>query len=386
MIGAYQALFLDRVPAHSIVDESVRLVALARTEASYRGLANAILRRLVGDRESLARPGDDMPWLLRFSVPEWIASEGGQVFREGANERFFAASNEAAPLHLRISRRSQGEMSTEEVVARVRAEIVDLTNQLPEVELGAHAPDALIVRGRGVAPEYLPSFRRGLVTAEDEAAQLVGWLAGARADMRMLDLCASPGGKTAHLLDVAGPTARIVATDVSEQKLQRLRETLSRLGIVAQAEIRLADSLTEETHREAFDLILVDAPCSGLGTLRRHPEIRWRRQPKDIRALATQQLALLEKAALMLRPGGILVYSVCTFTRAETDQVADRFLARHRTFAAAPAPPDAPIREAAFRTGTGRWRTSPHEHGTDAFFVARFTKGFAPAPTEAAEP
>lgn len=382
LIGAYQAIYLERVPSHSIVDESVRLVASARTEATYRGLVNAIMRRIVEEyRESGSPPGEDAGnWLMRHSVPDWLASEGGQIYRNSANERFFEASNEPAPLQLRVTQQAEG-LSLEELEERLRGEIVDVTHSVPEIERGRFLKDCFTIRGRGIAPEYLPSFRKGLLTAEDEGGQIAGWLTGAAPGMKILDLCASPGGKAAHMMDLTRREARIVACDVSEQKLQRLRETLQRVGSVHRCELAMAEEMTAERYAEVFDLALVDAPCSGLGTLRRHPEIRWRRSTRDLRALARQQSDLLEQAAPLVAVGGTLVYTLCTFTVAETDDVVTRFLDSHREFRLTGPPEGLPFDEKAFRVGDGRWRTAPHLHGCDGFFIARFRKNSPTVPT-----
>ncbi|CAN5333352.1 16S rRNA (cytosine(967)-C(5))-methyltransferase RsmB [soil metagenome] len=374
LIGIYQAIFLDRVPAHTIVDEGVRLVGEARTEASYRGLVNAILRRVVAEDRAALLPAETDSWMLRHSVPEWLASEAGQIYRGGELVEFFAASNQSAPLNLRVVARADAPEASV-LAERLRGEIVDVTHQTPDVEPGRFAPDCITVRGRGVSPDFLPSFRRGLVTAEDEAAQIVGWLCGAQPGMAILDLCASPGGKTSHLADLAERRpARLLATDVNEQKLARMRETLARLGLEKIVETALAGTVTEETHRNAFDLVLVDAPCSALGILRRHPEVRWRRTTRDLRFLARTQSELLSKAAPLVKPAGHLMYSVCTFTRAETDQVVRGFLEANKDFRMAAAPKGLPFDEKEFRVGEGTWRTSPHKHGCDAFFVARFER------------
>lgn len=376
LAGLYQAVYLDRIPAHTLVDETVRLVGTVRTEAAYRGLANAIMRRVVvTPREELIEP-PDLTWPIRHSVPDWLASEAGQVLGNGEAEALFAALNEHAPLSLRLTAQ-EPRLAPAQLVDRLRGEIVDAVGRVVEVGPGRLLADNIAVRARGLDPESLPSFQAGLLTAEDEGAEVVGWLAGPRPGDRLLDLCASPGGKTSHLADLTGRRhARLVASDVSERKLDRLRGTLRRLGLESQVEVRLADSLAADGELAgSFDVVLVDAPCSGLGTLRRHPEIRWRRSPAAIRALARQQRELLTHAARFVAPGGHLIYSVCTFNRAETDGVADAFAAEHANFSPAPAPEGLPFDSAALSTGRpGRWRTWTHRDGCDSFFIARWQR------------
>lgn len=383
LIGLYQALFLERIPSHTIVDETVKLVKSTRTETGYHGLANAIMRRVVREQRADLLPGENEPWLLRYSVPEWLASEAGQVFQNGNARDFFAASNESAPLNLRIVHRP-GVPSPEVLAERLRGETVDLTGAVPEIGAGRFLKDCLVVQGRGVSPGHLPSFRQGLVTAEDEGAQIVGLLAGARPGMRILDLCASPGGKASHLADLAERRfARFVATDVDEEKLQRLRETLQRLDLAESIELKLESALDAPEFREAFDLVVVDAPCSSLGTLRRHPEVRWRQKVSNIRALARQQREILDRAASFVAPGGHLLYSVCTFTRQETDLVREHFLSTHGVeFEAAGEPEGMPVDAAGFRDGSGAWRILTHRDRVDTFYVARFRRRGMPQNTD----
>ena len=375
LTGIYQAVFLDRIPAHTVVDETVKLVAAARTETGYRGLANAIMRKVVAEPKGSLLPTDSDPWTLRYSVPDWLASEAGQVYRDDELRAFFAASNEPAPLALRIVQRP-GAIEAEALMERLRGEIVDATHAVPDVAQGRHLADCIIVRGRGVVPAQLPSFRQGLVTAEDEGAQIAACFAGARRESRILDLCAAPGGKTAHLADLAERApGLLVASDLEEAKLVRLRDTMQRLGLEGIVRTELADRLSPADFPGLFDIVLVDAPCSALGTLRRHPEARWRHQAANIRALAKNQLRILDRAREFVAPGGTLLYSVCTFTRPETDAVADRFLELHPEFAPAAAPEGLPFDDAPLRTAPGRWRTATHRDGCDTFFIARFRRG-----------
>lgn len=382
LIGIYQALFLDRIPAHTIVDEGVKLVGAVRTEAAYRGLANAILRKVVTEPRAALLPLPDTPWIIRHSVPDWLASEGGQLLRNGELEAFFAAQNDPAPLCLRPTHLAR-DLADDDLEQLLRLEIAQNAHVVPELARGHYLRRSFSVRARGLAPEFLPSFRRGLFTVEDEGGQIAACLAGIQPQMSVLDLCASPGGKSAHLADLAGrQLTRLLACDVSKQKIERLHETLRRLELSELVETRLVSELSEEEDGGRFDLVFLDAPCSALGTLRRHPEIRWRRSPRDLRTLARLQLELLTRAAQYVRPGGILTYSVCTFTSVETDAVIDKFLkVQEGSFSPAPAPTGLTFDPDTLAAGEGRWRTATHRDGCDAFFVARLRSNTAPAGT-----
>jgi 16S rRNA (cytosine967-C5)-methyltransferase len=205
---------------------------------------------------------------------------------------------------------------------------------------------------------------------------LVTHLLGARPGDRLLDACAAPGGKTTHLAALTGNQARILAIDKHAQRVELIRRGADRLGCRG-IEARCWDLTDAPDFLEpgSFDRILVDAPCSGLGVLRRNPESRWNRRPADIQELAALQRQILAQVAPLLRSGGHLVYSVCTFTGAETDDVVKDFLARHPAFIEEDLRTLLPAGWLELATGTGRVRTLPHLHDDmDAFFVARFIK------------
>ncbi|MEO8377580.1 MAG: transcription antitermination factor NusB, partial [Candidatus Sumerlaeota bacterium] len=285
LIGVYQALYLDRIPAHTIVDESVNLVASVRTEVGYRSLTNAIMRKVVSAPREEVLPPKDASWPLLYSIPDWLSSEAGQVYKGDELISFFAASNAQAPLCLRATALVEGKTDDDLLVA-LKQEIVSYIHADAEVGLGT-IPRSFLVSGRGIAPDHLPSFRAGHFTVEDEGAQIVSYLAGAREGDAVLDLCASPGGKTSNIADIgARKFARFVACDVSEQKLLRLRDTLKRLHLTDTIEVRLVEDALRGEKQESFDVVLVDAPCSALGTMRRHPEVRWKRSARDLRMTA----------------------------------------------------------------------------------------------------
>jgi 16S rRNA (cytosine967-C5)-methyltransferase len=230
------------------------------------------------------------------------------------------------------------------------------------------------LRGAG-APEALSPFQRGDITVQDLAAQLVGRLAaeGIHPGERILDACAGVGGKSTHLAELE-PNAEIFAADVSQRKLDLAADSARRLGLGARIHTLRAD-LTQPSS-ETYDRILLDAPCSGLGVLRRHPEARWRLREDQIASLADLQARLLRALAARVRPGGVLVYSVCTFTDEEGPAQLAAFLRAHPDFAVEP-PHDPGF--APFLASDQTLRTWPHRHDADAFFAVRLRRGGARA-------
>jgi 16S rRNA (cytosine967-C5)-methyltransferase len=222
----------------------------------------------------------------------------------------------------------------------------------------------------------LPGDENGWYQVQDEASMLIGHLLAPRPGDRILDACAAPGGKTTHLAALAGNRAELLAIDKHPQRVALIRRGAARLGCKG-IETRAWDLSEPPPFLEAasFDRILVDAPCSGLGVLRRNPESRWRRTPDDIRTLAQLQTTILGHVVPLLRPGGCLLYSVCTFTAAETDAVVQQLLAKHPQLALDNLRTSVPAGWAELITTSGCLRTLPHRHdGMDAFFAARFVK------------
>jgi 16S rRNA (cytosine967-C5)-methyltransferase len=362
-LAAFQLLCLERVPAHAAVNDAVEEVKRLRG-ARLGGFANAVLRRLAQQGEPPAPdPAADLvAHLVEWhSYPEWLArlylTELGP---EGALA-LAAAQNQAAPVWLRANPARGGREAAALAVTAARPEA--------EVTPSPDLPDALRLRG-GANPGDLAAYREGLVTVQDLGAQVVGHLCGAAPGERILDACAGVGGKSTHLASLAGGNAVIEAADRSARKLGLLAEHARRLGAEGVAPVEV--DLTEPGPRlaPAYDRVLLDAPCTGLGVVRRHPELKWRRVAADAARLAELQARLLDALAPRVRPGGLLVYSVCTITPEEGAGQVARFLAHHPDFTRDPPPPLL----APFVGADGRVRTLPHRHDADGFVAARLRR------------
>jgi len=362
-LGLYQLRFLTRVPARAAVNESVNLAHAARLH-SAASFINAVLRRAVRepDYDPASAVADEIERAaVETSHPAWLVARWAEAF--GMQEAFdFARANNApAPASFRLNplREECGE-----VIDKLRAAGA-------RVEPSSVAPGGWRVEGPGDASTLLRAWADGgLLYMQDEASQLVAHVLGARAGERVLDVCAAPGSKTTHAAALAGDRAHVVAGDIHAHRLRLLEELAARQGLKGIRPVALDAESPLPFAPGSFDRVLVDAPCTGTGTLRHNPEIRWRIRPSDISELSARQLAILRGAARVVRPGGRLVYSTCSVEPEENEGVAAAFLGGDvdfRQVEAAPAP-------ARLLTNTGAARTWPHRDGADGFYVAAFER------------
>ena len=363
-LSAYQLLHLTRVPASAVVDDAVKLTRRAGKQ-SAAGFVNAVLRTLSRRRTDLplpvrpADPADEAAALEYFSItlshPRWLAARWYTRLGFDATEAWLQFNNRPAPLTLRANRLRA---SPEEVVDRLAADGVTLRP-------GRFAPDALIVE-EGYP---LRGQQHGSFVVQDEASQLVALLAEPRSGSRVLDACASPGGKTTALAAALNGTGQLVACDVRDRRMALLRRTLATAG-AHDVRVVQADLLEPLPFTRPFDLVLVDAPCSGLGTLRRDPDIRWRRRENDLPALAAAEAVMLRHAADAVAPGGRLVYATCSSEPEENEGIVSAFLATTPGFTPLDARDASPRLAHAVVDADGHLRTEPHVHGLEAFFGA----------------
>ena len=305
--ATYQALALSRVPSFAIVQETVALVKQKRGEGLAK-LTNAVLRRIVAERPETPVQSD------RIQVPDWVEASLRAGLGEERATQYLALAQRPPPLSLRM----RAGVARDEVLARLREAEPDA--EVRESEL---LPDALLCWGVG-DPRKLPGYAEGQFAVQDEGAELVGRLLGAQPGERVLDACAGRGGKTVQLVEQVGEGGQVTAVDVHARKLEQLESELGRLGHgrdrVALETIDL--SVGDGGLAPGFDRVLVDAPCTGLGTLRRRPEILLRLGPQDPRRMAQLQLRILNCAARLVRPGGVIAFAVCSGTPDEGRDLA----------------------------------------------------------------
>ena len=351
LIGLYQLRYM-RVKAHAAVSETV---AAAGSRAWAKPLLNGILRTYQRDQARL-EAACDSDEAAAFAHPRWLAEQ----FRIDWPDRYrglLEQNNEPPPLTLRVNRLKQ---TPEDYLERLsRANI--------QARPSALCPTALTLE-QALSVEAIPGFAAGEVSVQDGAAQFAAALMNLQPGQRVLDLCAAPGGKTAHLLETCPDLGEVVAVDVSAPRLGRVRENLDRLGLDARLIAGDATQARDWWDGRPFDRILVDAPCSGAGVIRRHPDIKLLRQPGDIPQLALNQQRILDAAWTLLAPGGRLLYATCSVLRAENEAAIALFLARHGDAREIPIIADwgHPVRH-------GR-QILTGEEGFDGFYYARLDK------------
>ncbi len=353
-LGVYQLYFM-RVPSHAAVGETIDALKASGVERAA-GFVNAILRKVAALGELPKATGDEVEQLVyETSHPAWLVKRWQRQFGPERARVMLHADNDAPALVVRTNTKH-----------RTRdALLTELTEAGLKVQPTRFSPLGIVFDSPGRVEE-LYGYREGLWQVQDEAAQLVTVYGQLPSNARVLDLCAAPGGKACHLAQ----TNEVVAVDVHANKLPKIQREAQRLGLTvttrqADASRPLPEDLGE------FDAVVVDAPCAGLGTLRRHPELRYRRQEKDLAALAQLQREILEQAIGPLKPGGLLVYAVCSTDSVEGPDQVEMFLRSHPEFT---SEPPGGLNE--LPTWQGYLRTLPGPEGLDGFFAARLRKQY----------
>lgn len=359
-VGLYQLKFSDRLPAFAVVDEAVKSAKIITPAQS--GLTNAILRSYLrhGDKISFPswkkQPAEHIAAL--HSHPLWLSKIWLNVFGKEEALSLCKANNEMPPMTIRINKIKTSQEELEQKL-KVEGFSYATTN---------FSPDGIVLTDSTQPIQKTDFFREGLLRIQDEGAQLVSYLINPKNNENILDVCAGTGGKTTHLAAIMKNDGHILAIDRHPGKLTELRKEITRLGInnINTQQVDLSIMLPI-TLKEKFDQVLVDAPCSGTGTLRRNPEIKWRTKALDLEGYAATQKTILQNAAPAVKKGGRLIYCTCSLMPAENEDVIRHFLMKNPQFTLGTIPE---IIKKPLIDKSGFFRTYPHIHNTDGFFGA----------------
>lgn len=360
-MAVYQLTMLDRIPAHAAVGESVSLIKkYCRADERTTGFANGVLRAIARDAEAGRLPRPDCPdkesyYALRYSQPEWFIRRLSEQYGQKEAERIAAANNETAPASIRVNRLKT---TREAVEKQLAADGFDVT---------PHAVMDHILLCTGGFPASHPLFLSGAITVQDAASAACVEVLNPAPGAKTLDCCAAPGGKTFYMAERMENTGEIIACDIYEHKLQRIRTGAERLGLT-----NICTKLADGRHRQDAlmawaDFVLCDVPCSGLGILRKKPEIRFKTE-EDCAGLPAVQMDILKNCSGYVKPGGTLVYSTCTVLQRENEEVVQGFLDCHPEFTLEP------FTHPVCGQTEGMVTLLPHRNGTDGFFIAKLRR------------
>jgi len=363
-LGLYQILYMDRVPDSAACNESANLARRYENPGAVK-FVNGVLRNVTRKKGDINFPDpnqDAVKYIsLKYSHPQWIVQRWVEMYGLDEATEICKANNNSAPTTVRTNTLK---VTREELTNLLKAEGLDVTPTIL-------APEGLMlenVHGLG----QLKAFKDGLMQVQDESSMLVGHALAPEPGTKVLDMASAPGGKTTHLAQLMGDKGEITACDIHAHKLKLVKDNCRRLGItIVNSHWGDARNLSDNFANWA-DYVLLDAPCSGLGVLRRRPDARWRKDEGQIKEIAVLQKELLEEAGKCLKPGGVMVYSTCTITHEENTDLVKGFLASHENFCFDSLEEYLPkeLRE----LNKGYVQLLPHQHHTDGFFIARLHK------------
>ncbi len=362
-MAIYQAEFMERVPDYALVNESVCLAKVVEG-GKYSGYVNGVLRSYLRGRITIAYPKATLHYLSTYySYPQWFVKMVRDKYKD-KTEWILQQGNTPPPSCIRIN--------------SLRTNKLDLQKCLRQE--GIQAKQSLVLQDsflldHGVDYKHSPSFAQGLYTPQDSSSMLAAKILDPKPGQTVIDVCSAPGGKTTYLAELMKDRGKIIACDLYAHKLKLVQNVAKRLGITI-IETKLQDAANRvEEWKEQADCVLVDAPCSGLGIIRRKPEIKWTKSLEDCQALAAMQYQILQTAAYYIKPGGVLVYSTCTLTNEENNDIFYRFLREHPQFQAEPFPQEVP-QQWSDGAKQGNIQILPGELDCDGFYIAKMKRIF----------
>ncbi len=357
-LGLYQLFFMDKIPESAAVNESVKLAG--RYAKQSRGFINAILRRAVREGEQMSQGESDEALSVRYSHPVTLVHWMREQFGDEKAQEILKENNQPPPLFVRVNT----------LKTNREALLFDLKEAGGSVCAGAWSDSSIIFENGSVS--QLSAYQDGLFTVQDQSAQLAALALSPQPGQRVFDVCAAPGGKTTHLAELMQNKGEILALDIYEKRLSSVTEHAKRLGLsIITTKVADAGTFTAEG---LADKILVDAPCSGLGVIRRRPDLKYKNELTNFEELQETQLKILSHCAELLKPGGEMVYSTCTINPGENEGVVEWFLKQHKDFSLMPVQNQHIMGKAAELLSGGMATFYPQQAGGDGFFIAKLKK------------
>lgn len=364
-IGIYQMLFMDRIPDSAAVNESVKL-AKKHTHKGSQGFINGMLRNISRNKDSIKLPDkkkDAVKYLsVRYSHPEWMIKKWIHEFGFDFTEDLLKANNEKPKLNIRTNTLK---INRDDLIEKLQAQDLKCTKT-------KYASDGIII-DNPINIVSTDEFKEGLFQIQDESSMLVGQIMNPKGGSLVLDLCSAPGGKTTHMAQIMGNQGRIIARDIHDHKLELINENAKRLGIdIIETENYDALKLDKNLIGKA-DYCLVDAPCSGLGLIRRKPDIKWTKKEADIENISKLQLEILKNSSKYVKTGGVLIYSTCTIGKEENIDLLNKFLEENNDFKLVDFKEEVNNSEDLVER-EGYLELFPNKSETDGFFISKMIK------------
>lgn len=364
--GIYQLFYLDRIPASAVTNEAANLARKYGNEGAVK-FVNGVLRAIGRSKDTIPYPdrkAEPVRHLaVEYSHPEWIVEKWINDYGIEFAEQLLKANNQTPNFTIRANRLKGDKESLKKMLEQEGIEYND----------GKYNPEALYIRGTS-AIEHKESFQKGMYQIQDESSMLIGRVLDPQPGELIMDLCSAPGGKATHAAELMNNTGRIIARDVFQHKLELIEQSCKRLGIsIVETQLKDAKELDPVFVGKA-DRVILDAPCSGLGVLRRKPDLRWKKTPDNFAELAKLQLQMLSKAAEYVKPKGVLVYSTCTVNNSENIDVINAFLKNREDFYLEDLSELLPKNLESQSKSLGYAEIFPNIHDIDGFFIARLRR------------
>lgn len=365
-LGVYQLLYMEKVPEQAACNESVNLSKRYGHKASSR-YVNAVLRNISRNKNDIKYPGRDENILhflsIRYSHPEWLVIKWMELLGIKLTEELLNANNDVPCLSIRVN-----------TLRITRDELMDsLKKSGMGIKEGRYMEEALQIDNVSSISK-IEDFKKGYFQVQDESSMMVSRILDPRPGELVIDVCSAPGGKTAHMAQLMENKGMIVARDIHEHKIMLVEDTMKRMGInIVKTEVFDAVDF-DEKYLEKADRVLVDAPCTGLGIIRRKPDIKWRRNVSDEKEITSLQLRILNTASKYVKPGGVLVYSTCTINPDENEGIVSKFIGLNKEFRMVDITPYLHKSLKKPDASKGRMQLYPNIDKTDGFFIAKMEK------------